>query len=529
MKNQTDATLSAEPLARPASPARILTPIWASPRRAILMLGLLLISAHLADAQVCPPVGNDTDCGTIITISDSGVSVSSTGQGPYDGIEDTLVGVVNTSSLPIHALGLKSGQTIFGFDGDGIVTYGVPGNSLDSTGYGGPNAYFTDIDPALKSGTVNFITPIAAKGGTAYFSLEEAISNAFSCKQVVDNSVTPQAAGANIDATFKPNFNLTLQQAATQFCGFVDFDWVQKITRQDDPSMFYARNLGGAFDPTVNGPVNLSSARTPYSDPPQGGGYTYTAQPDFSYPFYYDRTTELPNFKVGGNMLTFHDAPSDGCLPGGAQAGTPTCNNMTEPAGSFGGYTTHLAGVNADGTATDLGIGFNWTSNYNGTTGGVQIKKTNALADGNGTGGVIITGVQNVTDYQYNGVTVTTVNGVPVNTLHAAIQIKPPSAEPVSVNPRAQGVIPVAILTTTDFDATAVDAATVRFGPNAAQNSSPATLRDVNGDGEPDLVLHFRSQDTGIACGDTTAVLTGKTVTQQSFTGSEAIRTVGCE
>src|SRR5947209_17447917 len=221
------------------------------------MLGLLLMSARLAGAQVCPPVGADTDCGTIITISNAGVSVSSTGQGPYDGIEDTLVGVVNNSNLPIHALGLKSAQAIFGFDGDGIVAYGIPGNGLDSTGYGGPNAYFTNIDPTLTSGTVNFIVPIAAKGGKAYFSLEEAISNAYSCKQVVDGSVTPKASGANIDATFKPKLNLNLQQAA-QFCGFVDFDWVQKITRQDDPSMFYARNIGGAFDPKVAGPVNLS-------------------------------------------------------------------------------------------------------------------------------------------------------------------------------------------------------------------------------------------------------------------------------
>jgi hypothetical protein len=525
MKNRTERLIS---LTRLTLPAHILTHVRVQPTRTILILGLLMISATLANAQVCPPVGNDTDCGTIITISNTGVSVSSTGQGPYDGIEDTLVGVVNNSSLPIHALGLKSAQTVFGFDGDGIDTYGIPGNIFDFTGYGGPNAYFTNIDPSLTSGDVNFITPIAANGGTAYFSLEEAISNAYSCKQVVDGSVTPQAAGANMDAKFKPNLNLNLQQAA-QFCGFVDFDWVQKITRQDNPSMFYARNIGGAFDATVNGPVNLSSARTPYSDPPQGGGYTYSAQPDFSYPFYYDKTTELPNFKVGGNMLNFHDAPADGCLPGGAQAGTAACNNMTEPAGSFGGYTTHLAGVNSDGTATDLGIGFNWTSNYNGTTGGVHIKKTNALADGNGTGGVTITGVQNTTNYQYNGVTVTTVNGVPVNTLQASIQIKPPSAEPVSVNPRAQGVTPVAILTTTDFDATLVDAATVRFGPNAARNSSPATLQDINGDGKPDLVLHFRDQDAGIGCGATTATLTGKTLTQQSFGGSEAIRTVGCK
>ena len=61
-------------------------------------------------ATVCPPVGADTDCGTIITITDSSqgpsAAVTSTGQPPYDAIlnppgEDTLVGVVNNSSKPI--------------------------------------------------------------------------------------------------------------------------------------------------------------------------------------------------------------------------------------------------------------------------------------------------------------------------------------------------------------------------------------------------------------------------------------------
>jgi hypothetical protein len=33
------------------------------------------------------------------------------------------------------------------------------------------------------------------------------------------------------------------------------------------------------------------------------------------------------------------------------------------PQGSFGGYFTHLAGVNLDGMATDLGLAFTWTSN----------------------------------------------------------------------------------------------------------------------------------------------------------------------
>ncbi|MDP9052557.1 MAG: DUF5305 domain-containing protein [Acidobacteriota bacterium] len=64
---------------------------------------------------------------------------------------------------------------IFGFESDGIDTFGAPGNGTDTTGYGGPDAFFSAINGGATSGTVNFITPIAANGGTQYFSLEEAI------------------------------------------------------------------------------------------------------------------------------------------------------------------------------------------------------------------------------------------------------------------------------------------------------------------------------------------------------------------
>src|SRR5215470_17060988 len=123
-----------------------------------LVLGALLISARPASAAVCPPVGADSDCGTLITITNTGATASNTGQGPYDGFDDTLVGVVNNSNQSIRALGLASGSNIFGFDGDGLTTFGLPGNAFDSSGYGGPNAYFTNINSSATGGNVNFIT-----------------------------------------------------------------------------------------------------------------------------------------------------------------------------------------------------------------------------------------------------------------------------------------------------------------------------------------------------------------------------------
>lgn len=236
-----------------------------------------------------------------------------------------------------------------------------------------------------------------------------------SCPDAINNAVTVTANSphpGNIDATFTPNLGLSLQDAAL-VCGFVTFDWVQIKTHIDDPTFYSARNLGGAFDPTISGPVKLSSAYLPYHDPPQGGGYTFGPSPDLSYPFYWNwQTTELSNHQTGGLTLTFHDAPNEPCLPGGGAVDTPACNNTSEPAGSYEAFTTHLVGIKSDGSYTDLGVGFDWWSDYNGTTGGVAINKTDQPADGNGTGGVTITSVQTITNYQNNG-TPTTVDTTP--------------------------------------------------------------------------------------------------------------------
>lgn len=97
------------------------------------------------------------------------------------------------------------------------------------------------------------------------------------------------------------------------------------------------------------------------------------------------------------------------------------------------------------------------------------------------------------------------------------------------INLRANGTIPVAILTTPTFDAALVSPVTVRFGPGAASLERPgARLRDVDGDKDLDLLLRFRIQQTGIQCGETRAALIGETFDGQSIQGSDRIATFGC-
>ncbi len=104
-----------------------------------------------------------------------------------------------------------------------------------------------------------------------------------------------------------------------------------------------------------------------------------------------------------------------------------------------------------------------------------------------------------------------------------------PGSDPNSINPGSNGVIAVAILGSETFDATTVDPFTVEFGPNGATEAHvKGHYEDVDEDGFLDLVLHFRTQETGIACGDTEATLTGELLDGTPIEGTDDIETVGC-
>jgi hypothetical protein len=120
--------------------------------------------------------GQDTNCHELITFGAGGSITTTTnaGQGPYDGVEDTLFGVTNNTGAALKSFNINCGNGCFGFDGDGIDGYaGASGNGSDASGYGGPLAFFTNIGAGFNSGTVNFIGAGLADGASTYFSLEE--------------------------------------------------------------------------------------------------------------------------------------------------------------------------------------------------------------------------------------------------------------------------------------------------------------------------------------------------------------------
>ena len=120
------------------------------------------------------------------------------------------------------------------------------------------------------------------------------------------------------------------------------------------------------------------------------------------------------------------------------------------------------------------------------------------------------------------------INVVPT-VISVSLDIKPGSF-PNSINPRSNGVIPVAILTTSTFDATSVAPSTLRFGASGTEAAAVhAALEDADGDSDLDMILHFRTQDTGILCGATSASLAGQTLDGQPIEGSDSIKTAGCK
>jgi len=196
----------------------------------------------------CPAVGYGLTCALVVNVTNTGTQILSdpTGGtkpndpvlGAYDGVEDTLIGLVNDSTAPVSMVNLSSTLTAFAFDDDGVCQdpnstshlagpvppcgstivmgtnydngrYPDKDNTIDKTGYGGPDGYFTNISPNLKTGTINFITAIPP-GGTTYFSLEEKLTASVFCQDSITLSPLTSSytigGTATVTATILNNF-----------------------------------------------------------------------------------------------------------------------------------------------------------------------------------------------------------------------------------------------------------------------------------------------------------------------------------
>ena len=103
------------------------------------------------------------------------------------------------------------------------------------------------------------------------------------------------------------------------------------------------------------------------------------------------------------------------------------------------------------------------------------------------------------------------------------IDIKPGS-DPNSINLGSKGVVPVAVLTTDEYDATLIDPSTVLFA-----EASPVrwTIEDVwPYDGKDDMLFHFKTQELVLDENSTEATLTGDNTNGKSFWGTDDVNIV---
>jgi hypothetical protein len=102
-----------------------------------------------------------------------------------------------------------------------------------------------------------------------------------------------------------------------------------------------------------------------------------------------------------------------------------------------------------------------------------------------------------------------------------------PGSSQTAVSRSSRGLIPVAILSSPEFDALTTDPATVRLAGASVRELGAAGVRDVNRDGLPDLVLYFEARELRLAPADSTAELVGVTRDGVRIHGRDRVRQVG--
>ena len=103
-----------------------------------------------------------------------------------------------------------------------------------------------------------------------------------------------------------------------------------------------------------------------------------------------------------------------------------------------------------------------------------------------------------------------------------------PGGHPVTVG--SNGVVPVAIFSSPDFDATTVDPLSVTLVSGQVwlrgSGTAKVSFSDVDGDGLDDIVVHVATDSSQVTNTDTYAVLVGETFEGVVFTGTDTVRIV---
>jgi hypothetical protein len=84
--------------------------------------------------------------------------------------------------------------------------------------------------------------------------------------------------------------------------------------------------------------------------------------------------------------------------------------------------------------------------------------------------------------------------------------------------------VPVAILSTIGFDASYINPGSLRLGGASTAIRDRGEIKDVNGDGRPDLLVHFPSRDLSLSRPDDAVMeLEGRTWSGLTFNGTDLV------
>lgn len=103
------------------------------------------------------------------------------------------------------------------------------------------------------------------------------------------------------------------------------------------------------------------------------------------------------------------------------------------------------------------------------------------------------------------------------------IDIKPCS-DPNSINLNSKGVVPVAVLSSSDFDASTIDPTTVHFAGASPVRWSIEVVCPY--DGKEDLLFHFKTQELDLDEDSTEAFLKGYTYDGEFIWGEDTVNIV---
>lgn len=113
--------------------------------------------------------------------------------------------------------------------------------------------------------------------------------------------------------------------------------------------------------------------------------------------------------------------------------------------------------------------------------------------------------------------------------INVIIDIKPGSF-PNTINLGSHGTVPVTIFSTTSFDATTIDPATITLASAPVKlkgkGTPMASFDDINQDGILDLVVHVSTEALQLNNSDTQAIVEGQTFSGDTIRGTDSVRIV---